>query len=148
MAINPLTMQFLNNGRTEPVAVIDGGPAKCEALDRGYLVSLSGILPGREMEVVKANAAGTGAPRGSEFEADWVATSEGLHYVHFYMGGATVAPWDSVVGASIAKRSIFAPTATVRVEFTENEAWLLQVGKRAAASLVSVVGSRCGVPGI
>jgi hypothetical protein len=119
--------------------VRDGGPARCRRLDDNCLAKLT-----QKMGATSVDRLASENPGGSHrfLEADWVATDQALHYVHFNAGEADSWRWNAVQGAGIGRRGLV--FAKVRIRLQGAEPVVLSLGRRAAKALVAIVAECAG----
>ena len=140
MPVNPLTAKILAKDRPDET-VLDGGPAKSKAQDRGYFEQMEKLLGG--VAGVRKFAQTRPGGFGQFLEADWVATDKHLYYVHFNAAATRATEWRYITRAEIVKKGLMG-TATVRVHYEEGDFDDYSMSSRAAASLVQIASERSG----
>lgn len=76
MPISPRTIATVHD-RFPDAQIFDGGPARNKALDREHADALEQALGG--VRALREYARNSGAPALTFMEADWAATSIGIH---------------------------------------------------------------------
>ena len=105
--------------------VIDGGPAKCAAIDQMFVA--------RYQE--RFGPAGLKKKRQSSIQSDWVATDQGLYYVSPDMFDMWLRLWtEAHFLASRQKRTY----SELRIEDREGHAFEFQLGTTAVANILTI----------
>lgn len=115
--------------------VLDGGPAKCKAIDRQTFEQLEMRLGG--VAGVRRYAKSTGSGIGTFMEADWVATDHALYYVNFNAGSTVRWGWEDIKDLSVTGSGMLGATKRVTVDNGMSPVEM-SMGKVAAKSLLSI----------
>ena len=123
MPVNRKSIDWIES-QVNDQRVLDGGPAKCEVLDRHCLGMLTDSAARPDAAIV---------------DAEWVATDRALHYVHFNAGHGHSWSWSEVQGADLARRRL--GFAKVLLRLHDDVSLQLSMGSQASKSLLTIVAN-------
>ena len=134
MPISPRTVATVRD-RFPDAQIFEGGPARNKALDREHSDALEQTLGG--VRVLREYARNSGASVLNFMEADWAATSVGIHYVNFNAGIQRVWEWSRLVSVTAAGK-------VARLELESGANIELHMSEPAATSLARIAMSMIG----
>jgi hypothetical protein len=105
--------------------VIDGGPAKCAAIDQMFVA--------RYQE--RFGAAGLKKTRRNSIQADWVATDQGLYYVSPDLLDMWLRLWTEAHFLATRQKRTY---SELRVEDREGHGFEFQLGTTAVANILTI----------
>lgn len=136
--MNPRTRQFLAKSIPNET-LLDGGAAKCKALDQRHMAELEQRLGGTRAVRGFAKSIGAGVTRF--MEADWAATDHALYYVSFYAGLADRWEWNEIT--QLNRTSRFGLTQRLLLT-SGGEDFEWSTGRQAAESLLRIAREYIG----